>query len=430
MADMIDATAMSEAQREMIASTIELVYQKQPDFVNRLERVASTEPTNFRGRRVPLEVAPNPSLAFGDPDNGILATPNAPRFNHLLIPYIWSNMGLLTSYNAVLNEGRETVGNMLEQSAESTAATLVKWLNIFASNGDGTTRIALVSARTSNTVLTCADSTDSIGATQVLVGQKVTVWDPTGTTQRTGTVGAGAIKVASTTKTTVTADASASSNWPSDVIAGDIIVPEGTTPSVGMKGIPYLINNTGTYFGLSRTSVPAIQSTIVAAATAALSASLLQATWERTKQRTGQYGLRGEGALELACGITQHEAYSTLFTITPFHSGGVRPNVDIGGDSQEFTWFGLPINEYLDWRGDRMDFINFKYLKCANLKDPGSMKGMPINDELQTFDGTTSNYRAGKVKFLDVARDYYTASPHRFGALTGLGMSGRSMQRS
>ncbi len=428
---MLDAaTALQHAQIELLASTIEIVYQKEADLVNRMERVGTTDPTNFRGRRVPLEIGPNPSLSFGNPAGGDLATPNSPSFNHISIPYVWFNLGLETAYDAILNQGKGTTGNIIEQSAESTAKTLVKWLNIFASNGDGTTRIALVSARTSNTVLTCDDSGDSIGASQVLVGQRVTVWDPTGTTQRTGTVGAGAIIVDSTTGTTVTADAANSTNWPSDVVNGDIIVPQGLTPSVGIKGMPYIINNTGDYFGLSRASVKAIRSTIVAAAGNALTATYMQQLWERVRQRTGQMGLKGGGVLEWACALTQHEKYSTLLTKTAFQSGMERPAMDVGYAAQEFTWFGVPINEYLDYRGDRMDLINFTYLKIANLKDPGSLKNMPISDELQSFNGTTGVYKAAKARYLDAARDNYSASAFRFGSINGLGMTNLSTQKN
>jgi hypothetical protein len=427
---MLDAsTALQHAQIELLGDTIEIVYQKEPDFVNRMERVGAKEKTNFRGRREPLEIGPNPSLSFGSPAGGDLANPNSPLFNHLLIPYVWFNLGLETAYDAILNQGVGTTGNIIEQSAESTAKTLVKWLNIFASNGDGTTRIALVSARTSNTVLTCDDSGDSIGATQVLQGQRVTVWDPTGTTQRVGTVGSGAIIVLSTTGTTVTADATNSSNWPSDVIANDIIVPQGTTPSVGIKGMPYIINNTGDYFGLNRSTYKAVRSTVVAAS-AALSATFMQQLWERVRQRTGQMGLKGHGVLEWACALSQHEKYSSLLTKNAYQVGVERPAMDVGFAAQEFTWFGVPINEYLDYRGDRMDLVNFSYLKVANLKDPGTMKGMPISDELQSFNGTTGVYKAAKARYLDAARDHFTSSAFRFGTLNGLTLTGLSQQKN
>lgn len=427
---MFNAATLSHAQQEMIGSVIEVLHTNEPDFIKKVERQASKEPTNFRGRREPLEIAPNPSLSFGNPDGGVLATPGAPDFSHLLIPYVWLNTGLETSYNSIMNAGKGTVGDPLEQIAVSTGRTLVKWLNIFASNGNGTTKIGIVSARTSNSVLTLDDVTDSIGATQILVQQRVKVFDPTGTTQRVGVVGSGTILIGSKTKTTITRDP-AGIDWPSTVVAGDIIVPEGSTPSVGFKGVPYINNDVGDYFGLARSVVDVTQSTNVSAGGGGLSAALLFGTWARIRQRVGAMGLKGTGITELAVGMTQHTAYFNLVPAQTFqHIGAQRPSGDIGLSSHEFTWFGTPIEQYLDWLGNRVDFLNFDYLKIANLKEAGSMMGMPINDELQSFDGVTSNYRAAKAKFWDVGRDYFSTAPHRLGVISSLGMTGLPQQKN
>lgn len=430
---MFDATAYSEAQREYIDETIEISYQQVTDFLKRLESTASKDPTNFKGRRQPLEVSANASLAFGNPDGGDLAKPGSPKFNHLQIPYVHMNVGLETSYNAVLNEGRESVGNSFEQIAESTARTLMKRLNIYASNGDGTTKLGIVSARTSNAVLTLDGATDTIGATQLIEEQRVKVWDPTGTTQRVGVVGSGTIRIASLTQTTITRGTGASGDidWPSDVVAGDIVCPEGDTPSVGMVGVPVINNNVGAFFGLDRSVVRAVQSTVVPAAGGPLSAAFLQACRSRTKQRSGQFGTRENGITELAMGITQHDAYATLLTPISFqHISEGQPKGDIGFSSQEFSWFGTPINEYADWLGTRVDFLNMKYLKIATCKEVGPLKGMPINEELQSFNGTTGLYKMAKARYWDVARQNYSPSPFRLGCITGLSVSGLSMQKS
>lgn len=429
---MFTGSDLSHAQRELIGNTIEIIHNTEADFIKKLERRAPTEMTNFRGRREPLEVRPNPSLSAYNPAGGILATPGAPGFDHLLIPYVSLNIGLETSYEAIMNAagGHGAVSDPLEQISESTGRTFVKWLNIFASNSNGTMKIGIVSVRTSNSVLTLDGATDSIGATQILEGQRVKVFDPTGTTQRVGVVGAGTILVASRTNTTITRDASGI-DWPSTVVADDIIVPEGSTPSVGFKGIPYIINNVGDYFGIARSTTDRIQSIITPAGGVGLTAAMLYNTNARRKQRTGQLSLAGTGVNELAMGMTQEAAYNGLIPAASFqHIGEARPAGDIGLSSQAYTWFGTPLNAYQDWLGNRIDFLNFEYLKIAALKEAGSMIGMPANDDLQSFDGATSNWRAAKAKFLDVSRDYFSTSPHRFAAVTGLGMAGLPMQKS
>lgn len=432
-----DQTKLSEAQREYIRSVIEVLHQREADFLPKLERQSEKEPTNFRGRRIPLEVGPNPSLAFGNIDGGDLATPGSPDFNHLLIPFVWLNTGLEVTYGAVLNNGKETVGNPMRQNVESTGKTLIKWLNIYASNGDGTTKIAIASAAydatnaTTKKTFIANGATDSIGATQVLKGQKVFVYDPTGTTQRVGTVGVGVLTVASKTKTTVVT----TTDLPSDYIIGDIMVPEGVVFAAGMKGIPHIVNNTGTYFGLSRTSVDVLQSTIVAAGGAGLSAALLKRAYNQIWQRMGISGLKGEGALELAHNLTQDAAYYNLLTATGntvqwVHSGDSRPQMDVGAMSEDFTWFGAKINKFLDFIGNAEYFLNFRYLKICTLKEAGEMLDMPAHEWLQAFNGVTSSYRAAKQQWWDVARDYYSPAPHRMGAITGLDMSGLPQQKS
>lgn len=421
---------LAHAQRELVGNVIEILHQNEADFLKKLERKTDTVGTNFRGRREPLEVAPNPSIAFGNPAGGDLATPGAPDFNHLTIPYVWLNTGLETSYEVIMNAGKGTVGTPLEQIGESTARQLVKWLNIFASNGNGTTAIGIVSARTSDSVLTLDDPTDSIGATQILVGQRVKVFDPTGTTQRVGVVGANTILIGAKTNTTITRDA-AGIDWPSTVVAGDVVVPEGSTPSVGMKGIPYINNNVGDYFGLARSTVDVIRSVIHPAGGAALNATMLFHTWAKLRQRIGALSTAGVGVTELAMGMTQHAAYYALVPAQTFmHVGQTRASGDIGLSSQEFTWFGTPLEQYLDWRGNRIDFLNYMYLKIASLKEAGKLLNMPISDEVQSFNGTTSNYRAAKAKFWDVARDYFSCAPHRLAAITGLSMANLPMQKN
>lgn len=429
---MFTGTDLSHAQKELIGNTIEVIHNTEADFIKKLERKASTEPTNFRGRREPLEVRPNPSLSAYNPAGGILATPGAPGFDHLLIPYVNLNIGLETSYEAIMNAaaGHGAVGDPLVQIAQSTGRTFVKWMNIFASNSNGTMRIGTVSARTSNSVLTLDGPTDSIGATQILEGQRVKVFDPTGTTQRVGVVGAGTILVATRTNTTITRDATGI-DWPSTVIAGDIVVPEGSTPSVGFHGLPAIINSVGDYFGIPRSTVQVVQSTMYDAGGVGLTAAMLYNTNARRKQRVGTHGMSGIGVDELAVGMTQEAAYNALIPAASFqHIGAARPAGDIGLSSQNYTWFGCPFNVYQDFLGNVIYFLNFEYLKIASLKEAGSMIGMPANDDLQSFDGATSNWRAAKAKFLDVSRDYYSTSPHRFAGISGLGMSGYPMQKS
>lgn len=425
----------SHIQREYVEAVLEHVYQNETDYLKRLNMKADEKPTNFRGRRVPIETDANGSLAFGSPAGGDLATPGNPGLNHYTIPYVWANLGLDFDYESILNASNGMITDPFKQAVESTSRQMMKWLNIYASQGDGTTKLATASAAYDGTNATTKKTfiangaTDTVGATNIVPNMRVRVYDATGTTQRVGAVGSSSLVVSSVTKTTVVT----TTDLPSDYISGDILVPEGSTPSAGFHGVPSLVAASGTIFGVSRTSVPSTQSTIVAAG-GGLSAALLYRTYLQIFQRTGKSGNKGKGTLELCFGITQQDAYFGLTTNTAQllfpRDGSKRPNIDVGGaDPDQFTFFGLKMNCFLDWLGSRIDFLNFAYMDIASLKKPGEMLA-PFDKPLPAFNGTTSNYKAGQVQYWDVAQEFYTPAGHRHGALTGLTVTGLAMQKS
>jgi hypothetical protein len=422
----------SHIQKEYVESVLEYVYQNEMDYLKRLNMKADEKPTNYRGRRVPIETDANGSLAFGNPAGGDLATPGNPGLNHYLIPYVWMNLGLDFDYESILNSSNGMITDPFKNAVESTSRQMMKWLNIYASQGDGTTKLATAStayAGGSPTIFVANGATDTIGATNIVPNMKVKIYDPTGTTQRVGVVGSGALTVSSVTKTQVTFG----SNAPSDFIVGDILVPEGSTPSAGFHGVPSLVANTGTIFGVSRTAVPSTQSTVVGAG-GGLSAALLYRTYLQVFQRTGKSGAKGKGTLELCYGITQQDAYFGLTTNTAQllfpRDGQRRPNVDVGGaDPDQFTFFGLKMNLFLDWLGSRIDFLNFAYMDIASLKKPGEMLA-PFDKPLPAINGATNVYRAAQQQWWDVAQEFFTPAGHRHGALTGLTVTGLAMQKS
>jgi hypothetical protein len=436
MAD-YSASNLSHAQREYVEETIEFLVEQEADFYGRLEAKAEEKPTNYRGRRIPLETIANPSLMFGNPAGGDLASTGSPTNNHYLIPYVWMNLGLGIDYESLLNESRGTISSPLERAVESTGKQMAKWLNIYASQGDGTTKLATSSAAydgtnaTTKKTFVCNGATDTIGATNVVPGQKGYVYDPTGTTQRIGTVGSGVLTI-STSQTSKTSILT-TTDLPSDYLSGDIFVPEGATPSTGFHGVPSLCNNTGTLFGINRANVPTTQSVMVAAG-GGLSAALLYSTYTQLRQRNGGKKGMAMAKVELCMGETQDAAYYGLTVATAQllfpRDGAKRPNIDIGGDDpDQFTWFGLRMNNYLNWLGSRIDFVPFNQLKIARLKKGGEMLA-PFDKPLPAINGATSTYKAAQQQWWDVAEEFYSPALHRFGALTGLTVSGLPMQKS
>jgi hypothetical protein len=422
------ANQVSKAQRVYIEGIYE-TYQKKADFLRFIESKVEEVPTNYLGRQVVLETKPNPSLSFGNLDGGDLATPGNPTLDNLLVTYQWMNSGFEQTYGAILNNNRETVDDPFKRAVKSSAAQFAQWLNYYVSAGNGTTALATASANYSGgtpTIFTANGATDSFGATRVVDGQKGYIYDATGTTQRTGTVGAGVLTISSHTKTAITF----TTNAPSDFISGDIFVPEGGN-TVGIKGIPYLVNNTGNYFNKSRTAVPGLQSQVIAVNGALTAAALLQG-YATVAFAAGLDDDGNTDALTIASGMSQWYNYMGLITPVSFqHNSGGRPDADIGTRTLTTTWFGVRMRRFFWLRSDHLYMLMLDSFKMAVLKKVGQIQGMPAGDPdgLQKINGTTSSYAAATQRWLDFAGDVYCTSPFQQLALTGLTMS-VAMQKS
>ncbi|HZG54513.1 MAG TPA: hypothetical protein VEZ40_20595 [Pyrinomonadaceae bacterium] len=421
---------VGKAQREYIEG-IFTVYQNQADFLKHVKQNVVENPTNFKGRVVSLETSANPSLAFGNVNGGDLATPSAETLENITVTYQWMNSGLEHQYGAILNANAETVADPLKRSVKSAGKQFAAWLNFYLSAGDGTTRLATASTAYNAgapTVFIANGATDSLGATMVLKDQYVKVYDPTGTTQRMGTVGSGSIKVASVTKTQITG----ATNFPSDFIVGDIIVPEGSN-TIGIKGVPYLVKDTGAYFNGSRTTTPQLQSTYIAVG-GALTALQMLNCWELASDRAGRDEDEETQWLTIACGMTQHAAYYNLTQVSPSqqyfaHTGTDRPGVDVGGRSMKFTWFGAPIKKFSKFPGNKMYFLDMSAFNMAVLKKVGALLDMPAGEWLQAINGATNTYKASRVKWMDFAGDMYSPTPQVHGCLDTLSVSGLPQQK-
>jgi hypothetical protein len=415
------ADQVSKAQRIYIEGIYD-AYQHQPDFLRFIESETEEVPTNYLGRQVSLEVSANPSLAFGNMDGGDFATPSNPTLNNFLVTYQWMNSGFEATYASIMNNNKETVGDPFEKAVQSSAKQFAQWMNYYVSGGNGTTALATASANYSGgtpAAFTANGTTDSFGATRVINGQRGYIYDSTGTTQRTGTVGAGVLTILSHTRTVITF----TTNAPSDFVIGDIFVPEGGN-QVGIKGLPYLVNNTGNYFNQSRTAVPQIQSQVIAVG-GALTANALLQLYGQVAQVAGLDDDANTDWMSLAMPYAQWYNYMGLITPVSFqHYGSDRPSADIGSKSLQTTWFGVRMRKFFWLPGNDIYMLNMKDFKMAVLKKAGAVDArMPANDWVQAINGDTSNYRTAKQRWSDFAGDLFCRRPFAQGRLATVTMS-------
>lgn len=424
------ANQTSKAQRVYIEGIYE-TYQNKADFLRFIESKTEEVPTNYLGRQVVLETGPNPSLSSGNLDGGDLAIPGNPTLENLLVTYQWLNSGFEQSYGSILNNNKETVDDPFKRAVKSSAKQFAQWLNYYVSAGNGLTGLAIASANYNAgtpTIFTANGATDGFGATRPEVFQYGYIYDATGTTQRTGTVGAGVLRVASKTKTALTF----TTNIPSDTVIGDIFVPEGGN-TIGIKGLPYLINNTGNYFNKSRTSIPGLQSQVLAVSGALTAAAILTLyAAVGMASNNDDEDTSNLDDITLAVAWAQWYNYISLTTITPtfMHTAGGRPSSDIGNKSLMTTWFGAPIRRFKWLRSDHLYMLQLRdNFKMATLKKVGALMTLPAGDWVNSINGTTSTYKAARSKWMDFAGDHYCRRPYQQGVATGLTMS-VAMQKS
>jgi hypothetical protein len=413
-----DSVVVSKAQRVYMEGIFD-AYSKQADFLRYFQPELEEVPTNYLGRQITIETKANPSLAFGNLDGGDLATPSNPTLDNLLVTYQWMNSGFEETYGAILNNNKETVDDPFQKAVKSSAKQFSQWLNYYLSAGNGTTALATASANYAGgtpTIFTANGATDSFGATRVVDGQRGFIYDPTGTTQRVGTVGAGVLTIASHTKTAITF----TTNAPSDFIIGDIFVPEGGN-QIGIKGLPYLVNNTGDYFNKSRTAVPQLQSQVISVGGALSAAALLQL--ETTTSFVSDDAIE-DGQATMCCALAQWYAYQNLVTPISFqHYDAGRPQADIGAKSFGITWFGRPIKAFkwlssFDLYRLKMDGFKMATLKKVGQLDPRLPAGG--GEWMQKLSTTAGNYAAARQRWMDAAMDAYHRQPFLLGKLTGL----------
>jgi hypothetical protein len=248
---------------------------------------------------------------------------------------------------------------------------------------------------------------------QLVDGQRVMIFDPTGTTQRVGTVGAGALTISSHTNTTVTF----STDMPSDMVSGDIICPETSLGgATGIKGVPFIVNDAGNYYGQSRSCHDGLEVN----GHHGLGRSFRRAPDEDLQSDGAEGGQVGRGRRGLADDVHQHHAAHGLLRSDDRDRQHVISTRTRQASGPVSTWAaracsspgsGLPSSgsSGSTVEASTSSTLNGN-LKMAVLKEVGQLLDMPAADWLQAINGTTSNYKASRQMWMDFAGDLYSPS--------------------
>ena len=431
---LFSSSEVTNAQVQELSKVYQL-YQNKTDLWNWAMKMPK-DAVNASGLKVPIQLSPNPSLSYGTGNNDAYATAGASNYDNFNVSYVQLNQGLIETVGGVLNANANTSEDMVRVEQRTSAEQFANFLNCYISRGDSTMALATISASYSGgtpTIATCNGSTDSIGTTQLVTGGYYLFYDATGATQRTGTVGAGAIQLSSKTGTACTF----ASNIPSDVVLTDIIVPQiggATDASAGMYGLPIIDDASGTYYGKARASYSGLAS-FEKASGGTVTAGMLSETYWSIVQRGGW--LKGDGTsnfddalwmvlntgnMNMYYGLSLNSGALTSSPQTFMHTGE-RPQNDIGYSNIQSTWFGAPMKIGNNIRGDEIYFLGKNSLRRAVLKEVGDIDGrFPASNYLQNIDGS-GNFLQARIKLLDFFGNVYCPDPFKIGKISGITIS-------
>lgn len=444
------STEQQNAQRTYLHETV-VNYQNEADVFGMASDWKDT-PINDIGVKVPLELSPNPSLKVVNLDGGSVPQAQAPDLDNMTVNYGQLMAGSAVTYEALLNNNKETAGDQEARRIESDAKQFVKFLNCYASRGDSTAALAVASANydsstaTTKRTFVANGSADTIGPSQVVVGGWYQIFDATGATQRvsndtesTGYAVASSYQIAS--KTAANIVFTSGTVLPDDYVSTDILVPViGTTDAATgtIVGLPHIIDSSGTYFGKARSSVTQLQAYENALAGSLTAAELVE-TYMGISQRGG-YGFGSQAelvdSLWMLMGITQKQNYYNLSLSSGAIVGGIhqfnhdpsgKPKFDIGMKNFEFSWFGAPIKTCNDVRGDEIYFLNPKELKKAVLKNVGEVGHGFDSTPLYNADGVMT---LAKADYRDFVGQFFSPRPHRLGKISGITVTGLITQKA
>lgn len=440
------STEQQNAQRTYLHETA-VNYQNEADVFSMASDWIDT-PINDIGIKVPLELSPNPSLKVVNIDGGSVGGVGARDLDFMQINYGHLMAGSSNTYEALLNNNKETAGDQTARSIESDVKQFTKYLNDFVSRGDGTWALATASASylgtdaTTKRTFVANGSADSIGPSQVVKGQWGQIYDATGATVRVAgaTPADGIFQVES--KTAANIVFASGQSLPTDYVSTDIFVPElgvANAATAFVAGLPYIIDNGGTYFGKTRSTTTQLQAYENALA-GSLTAGELVETYMGISQRGGYgFGMGTElvDQLWLLMGITQKQNYYNLTLSSGAIVGGVhqfnhdpngKPKMDIGMKNFDFSWFGAPIKTANSVRGDEIYFLNPKCFKKAILKNVGQASH-GFGDDIQ-LRNTTGVPLLAKADYRDFVGQFFSPTPHKLGKISGITITGLITQKA
>lgn len=379
---------------------------------------------NNRGFRFALDYTRNNSLGFMEPGGGNLTRTMQPALDNMTANLQYMQYGQEIT-NLQLANSRS--GVHVGPTAKALAAKKIlereaEMEEFYFCRGAGTQQISIVTATATvpvvgtETTVTCSGAADGLGTYPLGVNQRIRILDASLTFKSSGIITAKAnnTTIGFTPEVVTTAT----------IIGTDLIFPQSdatTATTVGPKGLPYLVKNTGPYFDKSLSTVTALKA-IIDSATTTFSRTTMEALYRNSQARIGK-----KVNQRAVCSFAQYSNYYVQFyaqNSAQVHVvGDMRPGVDSGAakNMDSYTFWGQPIDEYFYIHPANWWNLDYGTFCRLTLKDIGIMLTMPNEYQLKVASGEYANaIQSWDDQYLEFISD----QPFRNAGFTALSFSG------
>jgi hypothetical protein len=401
--------------REIMSNTLENLRNAGENnyLTSKIKGKVKVVDANKRGFVIALDFSTNPSGGYMDPAGGNLVSTYKPQLDQLTANYQYVQFG-----QEIDNENLANSKSDLHVGASAKALANVKMLNRrlefeewYFCRGDGSQVIADITAGSAASTITCSGSRDGAGAFMVRVGQKIRIYDVTLTTLKG-------------TRTVLTKPSNQQFTVDSNitVVDTDVVLPEGdaTLPTTtGIKGLPYLVKNSGSYFNKSLSAIPDLQAIVDSSTT-----TFTRTTMEYLHRRHNSIRNGGTAKTRAVTSPAQMSNYFTQF----YAQGGATVNITANGNqnidlgaAMDYTFWGQRIEEYKMIHPKHWFNLDFSSFVRLTLKEAGAML-VPAGDYVQKISGGA--YANAMQRWDDDYLEYLSPNPAKNSAFTALTFAG------
>lgn len=387
---------------------------------------------NNRGFRIALDYTRNNTLGYMDPAGGNLTTTLAPALDNMTANLQYIQFGQEITNLQIANSA---AGMHVGPTAKALAARKLlqrraEMEEFYFCRGNGYQDLAIVygaqdasctNITTGGTgvIVTCPGTTDGLGTYLLGVGQIVRIYDATRATLKAyGPITAKTSNTAFTMTTTFV-----DNSGTTDIISTDLVLPQSdsTTPTTaGVKGLPYLVKASGSYFDKTLSSTTALQA-VVDSSTTTFTRTTMEALYRNSQTRVGKNPNQRN-----VCSLAQLSNYYVQFyaqnTAQVHVVGGERPRVDLGaaGGMDDYTFWGQPIDAYPFIHPQNWWMLDYSTFSRLTLKQAGAML-VPAGQYVQKISGGV--YANAQQSWDDDYLEYLSDQPFKNAGFTALSFS-------